>query len=62
MHHQPRTDPENAATMRCGIDKLIARGVGPRTAMRRVARRNRIAPRQLGVLITQGGRPIGGDA
>jgi hypothetical protein len=61
MHHQPRTDPDMAA-MRCGVDKLIARGIGPRTAMRRVARRNRIAPRQLGALMAHGGRQIGGGA
>jgi hypothetical protein len=62
MHHQPRTDPEIAATVRCELDKIIARGVGPRTAMRRVARRHRMAPRQLGALMAHGGRPIGGDA
>jgi len=60
MHHQPRTDPDTAA-MRCGVDKLIARGIGPRTAVRRVARRNRIAPKQVGTLIAQGDPFAGGD-
>jgi hypothetical protein len=61
MHHQPRTDLDTAA-MRCGVDKLVARGIGPRAAVRRVARRNRIAPRQLGALMAHNGRQIGGSA
>jgi hypothetical protein len=61
MHHQPRTDLDTTA-MRYGINKLIAQGIGPRTAVRRVARRNRIAPKQAGALMAHGGQPIGGDA
>jgi hypothetical protein len=55
MHHQPQTDHETAAAMRCGVDKLVFRGVNRRTAVRRVARRTRIDPRQAGYLIAHGG-------
>ncbi len=59
MHHQPRTDHEMAAAMRCGVDKLVFQGFGRRAAVRRVARRNRIAPKRASVLIAHGGRSAG---
>jgi hypothetical protein len=62
MHHQPYTRFENVETMRCGIDKLTSQGMSRRAAVRRVARRRRITPRQVSTLVAHGVQAAGWEA
>jgi hypothetical protein len=62
MHHQPRNEPEIAAAVCGGVDKLMSKGVGPRGALRRTARKYGMNPRYVRALIAQGERSTGWEA
>jgi phosphoserine phosphatase len=45
-----------------GVEKLMARGVGKRAALRRIARKHGINPRSVHAMIARADRPEGGMA
>lgn len=54
--------PEIAEVVGNGVDKLLARGVSHRKAVRRIARKHGVRPRHVGALIAQaddGTREVG---
>lgn len=53
MHHQPRIEPGIAATGYGGADPLATKGVSPRRALYRTARKHGMAPKHLSALIAQ---------
>lgn len=61
MHGPPLTRPEIAAILRCRVDRLVAQGIGRRTAVRLVARKHGIAPKQVSSLMAQAEPLPGGE-
>jgi hypothetical protein len=61
MHVAPIKRPEIAEILDCGVDKLRARGVSRRRAVRRMARKHGVPPRHVSALIAQedGSREVG---
>lgn len=62
MHTDPYRRPEIADVMSGGVEKLMARGVGKRAALRRIARKHGINPRSVHAMIARADRPEGGMA
>jgi hypothetical protein len=60
MHHQPRNEPDFAAAVQVGVDKLVAKGVSPRDALRRTARKYGMDRKHVSALMAQGRGPAGG--
>jgi len=60
MHGPPLTRPEVAAILRCGVDRLISEGLGHQAALRSVARRHGVKPKQVSDLIAQADSATGG--
>ena len=59
MHHQPRSDIDTATAVHGAIGRLIARGVQPRDAVHRAARKYRLDPKQAAALIAGAQLPNG---
>lgn len=53
MHVDPDRRPEIAQIITGGVEKLLAQGVGRRTALRRIARKHGVNPRSVSVLIAR---------
>jgi hypothetical protein len=53
MHVVPVRRPEIVEIMDCGVDKLLARGVSHRKAVRRTARKHGVRPRHVSALIAR---------
>ena len=53
MHVDPSRRPEIAEIMCGGVDKLMARGVGRRAAVRRIARKHAINRRSVSAMIVR---------
>ena len=53
MHVAQVRRPEIAEIMDCGVDKLLARGVSRRSAVRRMARKHGVPPRHVSALIAR---------
>ena len=53
MHGPTLTKPEIVATLRCGVARLVAQGIGSRTAVRLVARKYGVTPKHVSALIAQ---------
>jgi hypothetical protein len=53
MRIDPSRQPELAAVMCGGVEKLMARGVGRRAAVRRIARKHALNPRSVSAMIVR---------
>jgi len=51
MHVVPVRQPEIAQIMTCSVDKLLTQGVSRRKAVRRIARKHGVRPRQISAVI-----------
>lgn len=57
MHHQPRSAIDTVSAVHGGVDRLVAKGVRPRNAVRRTARKYGINPKHAAALLAHGERP-----